>query len=218
MAKKKSSGVVEVTFAGSAEDTVVGVAVSVMNTLIDGVRRAKGDKDDSNMVYASAWKQLKDRGANNEALKVAFKLILQERKKAQVFVRDFLEYCRYLNIWDQMELPLEHPVNFAANDETNVVRLSDGDGEQHDGSAEHDDADAIGAVGGERSDAVTIGADEIPTNAGALFNDGQEAALAGGDRDSHGLDDGSPEAGMWLQGFDSVRKTAPDGDGLAFLQ
>ncbi len=218
MAKKKSSGVVEVTFAGSAEDTVVGVAVSVMNTLIDGVRRAKGDKDDSNMVYASAWKQLKDRGANNEALKVAFKLSLQERKKAQVFVRDFLEYCRYFNIWDQMELPLEHPVNFAANDETNVVRLSDGDGEQHDGSAEHDDADAIGAVGGERSDAATIGADEIPANAGALFNDGQEAALAGADRDSHEFDEGSAEAGMWLQGFDSVNKTAPDGDRLAFLQ
>lgn len=194
------------------EGTVVGVDASVMDKLMEGVRHAKGDKDDANMVYASAWKQLKDRGANTDALKVAFKLSTKDSKKAQVFIRDFLEYCRYLGIWDQMELPFGGPVHLAANDEadnneTNVVRLPS------------DDADGIGAVGGERLDAATIGANEIPANAGSLFNDGAEAALAGVDRDAHAFEDGSPEAAMWLQGYDSeARAKADAADKPAFLQ
>ncbi len=207
---------------GGQTRLIVGIDVDVMDKLMETVRHAKNDKDDANMVYASAWKQLKDRGANTAALKVAFKLrTLNDAKKAQVFIRDMLEYCAYFGIWDQMELPLQMPAA-AANDEGPNMRLSEGEDEPRDDDL--DDADdvgpVIGAVGGERVDAAAVGADEIPANAGALFNDGAEAALAGVDRDAHAFDDGSPEAEMYLQGYDSVPATdnAAAGEKPAFLQ
>ena len=74
------------------------------NSIIQRLDTAIQNKNDMVTEHASEWKNAKDKGINNEALKLCLKLKKQDASKTADFLRAFDAYSDAMGIRSQMDM------------------------------------------------------------------------------------------------------------------
>lgn len=107
--------------AGKIYDT----SVDDFKRIVQRIQTAVQHKDDIMTDHASAWKDAKDKGIHNGALKLCLKLKKQDVAKTADFLRAFDAYCDALDIRSQADM-FDQEQSRAADGES-IARAS----EQH---------------------------------------------------------------------------------------
>ena len=85
---------------GKVYDTDAGEFDSILQRLNTAIQ----NKNDMVAEHASEWKNAKDKGINNEAMKLCLKLKKQDSSKTADFMRAFDAYCDVMNLRTQMDM------------------------------------------------------------------------------------------------------------------
>jgi hypothetical protein len=192
--------------AAGSENTVAGLPKKDVKWHINNVISAGQKKDDATSHNASAWKRLKDCGGHSEAIKLGLKLQKMSDDKRADFLRSFDEIRLHLDLDAQGDLFDEDQVTADDVDTLNAAQAAadaqpwQGEGEPIGESGEivHPEPEPVaaeaedGAKGEapELADAVAtaedawdeanISAEDMPEDAGAVFNAGRDQRDAGG--------------------------------------
>lgn len=191
------------------QEKVHSVPVGQFDRLLAGLRESAQNLADAQTENAGNWKGAKDKGVNNEALKLALKLDRMSDEKRGDFLKAFDAYRRYFKYWDAQPDMFETapPEPERRNDQGAPWPVDDDDEDAEDGGPAELNFSTPGYADDEdREDGPEAERVTEPLNvddqagAGHAFNDGKNAGLAGVGAEANPHEDGGILAQQWEAG------------------